>query len=147
MRRRVAALFAVALMSAAACGESAENDDPEPPPRGDEGAAAGVSLRATDFAFDPELIEVGPGEDAEITFVNAGNVAHTFTAEEIDVDVEAASGEEASASFTAPDEDATIEFVCRFHPSEMKGEIVVGDGGSGAGGSGGEGEDSGNVDY
>lgn len=142
MRRKLAALLAVALLGAAGCGESAESDDPEPPPRGDQGSAASTEVRATDFAFDPELIEVDPGQDAEITLVNAGNVAHTFTSEELDVDVEAASGAEASATFTAPDEDGTYEYVCRFHPSEMKGEVVVGDGGSGAGGSG----DSGSSD-
>lgn len=141
-------MLAVALIGAAACGEAAESDDPEPPPRGDDGAAAAATVRATDFAFDPELIEVDQGEDAEITFVNAGNVAHSFTAEDLDVDVEAESGEEVSATFTAPDEDATIEYVCRFHPSQMRGEIVVG-GGSGAGGESGDSEadDSGGYDY
>lgn len=148
MRRRLVALLAVALLSAAACGESAESDDPDPPPRGDDGAAAPATVRATDFAFDPTLVEVDPGEDADLTFANAGNVAHTFTAEELDVDVEAESGDEVDASFTAPDEDATIEFVCRFHPSQMKGEIVVGDGGAGAGGSGGGGSgESDDLDY
>ncbi|MDQ4124359.1 MAG: cupredoxin domain-containing protein [Actinomycetota bacterium] len=141
MRRKLAALLAVALLGAAGCGESAESDDPDPPPRGDQGSGASTEVRATDFAFDPELIEVDPGQDAEITLVNAGNVAHTFTSEELDVDVEAASGAEASATFTAPDEDGTFEYVCRFHP-QMKGEVVVG-GGSEAGGPA-ESED---VDY
>lgn len=146
MRRKLAALLAVALLGAAGCGESAENDDPEPPPRGDEGAAAGNTVRATDFEFDPSFLEVDPGEDVDITFVNAGNVAHTFTAEEVGVDVEAQSGEEQEATFTAPDEDASIGFVCRFHP-QMKGEIVVGDGGSGAGGGSGDSGSSDEFDY
>ena len=144
MTRRFVALLAVALLGAAACGDS--SDDQDPPPRGDDGAAASATVRATDFAFDPTTIEVDAGEEAEVTFVNAGNVAHTFTAEELDVDVEAATGEEVNATFTAPDEDATIEFVCRFHPSQMTGEIVVGDGGSGSGGGGGDGE-SDDFDY
>ena len=137
MRRRLVALVAVALLGAAACGDS--SDDQDPAPRGEEGAAASVSLRATDFAFDPTTIEVDAGEEAEVTFVNAGNVDHSFTAEDLDVDVEASSGAEVTATFTAPDEDATIEFVCRFHPSQMTGEIVVGDGGSGSGSGGGGG--------
>lgn len=145
MARKVAALLAVALLSAAACGDS--SDDQDPPPRGDEDAApAAMTVRASDFEFDPTALEVDVGESGEITFVNAGNVAHTFTAEEIAVDVEAKSGEEVKASFTAPDEDTTIQFVCKFHPS-MKGEITVGDGGSGAGGGGGSGEDSDSFDY
>lgn len=144
MPRRLAALVAVALLSAAACGDS--SDDQDPPPRGDEDAASAITVRASDFEFDPALIEVDVGQSGEIAFVNAGNVAHTFTAEEIDVDVEAQSGEEVDASFTAPDEDATIQYVCKFHPA-MKGEITVGDGGSGAGGGGGSGEDSDSFDY
>lgn len=145
MPLRLVAVLTVALLGAAACGSSSDDQDPV---RGDEDTAATAEIRATDFEFDPELIEVDPGEDVEVTLVNAGNVAHTFTAEDAGVDVEAASGEEATASFTAPEEDTTIEFVCRFHPSEMKGELVVGTGGSGAGGSSGE-DDSGSdeLDY
>lgn len=144
MPRRLVALLAVALLGAAACGDS--SDEGDPPPRGEEGSAATATVRATDFAFDPTLIEVDAGEEAEVTFVNAGNVAHTLTAEDLDVDVEAATGEEVSATFTAPDDDTTIEFVCRFHPSQMTGEIVVGDGGSDSGGGGGGGE-SDDFDY
>jgi plastocyanin len=146
MPSRLIALLAVAVLGAAACGSSDEGDAA---PSGDEGGAAGTSVRATDFAFEPTEIEVGAGEDVAITFVNAGNVTHTFTAEDLDVDVEAATGDEAEVSFTAPDEDATIAFVCRFHPSQMTGEIVVGEGGSGAGGSdSGEGSsDSDSFDY
>lgn len=140
MPRRLVALLAVALLSAAACGGS--SDDLDPPPGGRD-AASGTTVRATDFAFDPDLIEVDPGTDAEMTFVNAGNVAHTFTAEDAGVDVEAESGQETAATLTAPDEDTTIEYVCRFHP-QMKGEIVVGDGG---GGSGGGSQDSDTPDY
>lgn len=142
------ALFAVALLGAAGCGDSAEGDDPGTPPSGEEDVAVEpVTLRATDFAFDPEAIEIEPGETVDLTFVNAGNVDHTFTVEELDIDHEAPSGAEVRTAVDAPQEDTTIEFVCRFHPQEMKGEIVVGSGGSG-GGSGGEGaSDSENIDY
>ena len=147
MTRRLVALLAVALLSAAACGGSSEDDDAAP--NGENGAGEpGLTVRATDFAFDPESLDVAPGEPAEITFVNAGNVTHSFTAEDLDVDVEAATGEETTASFTAPDEDATVEYACKFHPA-MQGEITIGAGG-GAGGGGGsdEGsEDSDSFDY
>jgi plastocyanin len=136
MTRRLVALLAVALLGVAACGDS---DDAEP---GGGGDAASATVRATDFAFDPASIEVDPGEEVEVTFVNAGNVTHSFTAEDLDVDVEAETGQETTASFTAPDEDAAIEFVCRFHPSQMTGEITVGAGGSDGGGGGGS-EDKG----
>ena len=140
MRRKLLALLAVALLSAAACGDSAENDDAESPPRGGEDTAAqAVEVRATDFAFDPDVIETEPGETIDVTFVNAGNVSHSFTIEELDFDHEAPSGAEVKAALDVPDEDTTLEYICRFHPSEMKGELVVGDGGSGSGGGGGGG--------
>ena len=142
MPARLTALLAVALLSAAACGDSSDDGGSD-----DGGSAAATTVRATDFAFEPTEIEVGPGEEAEVAFVNAGNVTHSFTAEDLDVDVEAESGQETTATFTAPDEDTTIEFVCRFHPSQMTGEITVGDGGSGAGGGSGSSEDSGGYDY
>ncbi|MDQ3951895.1 MAG: cupredoxin domain-containing protein [Actinomycetota bacterium] len=136
MARRLVALLTVALLGAAACGDSDDSD----PAAGGGGAAASTTVRATDFAFDPTEIEVDPGGEAEVTFVNAGNVTHSFTAEDLDVDVETESGQETTATFAAPDEDATVEFVCRFHPSQMTGEITVG------GGSGGEGGGSGSED-
>lgn len=141
MRRGIATVFAVLLLGGAACGDS--SDDQDPPPRGEDAVETTVTVRATDFAFDPTVVEVDPGQTGAVTFVNAGNVAHTFTAEDLDVDVEAETGGEINASFTAPDEATTIEFVCRFHPSQMTGEIVVGDGGSGGGGSGGGGSGGG----
>ena len=147
MRRRLSALLAVALLSAAACGDSAETDDPDPPPRGDEGAAVqAVEVRATDFAFDPDVIEADPGATVDLTFVNAGNVSHSFTIEDLDFDHEAPSGAQVKAAIDVPDEDTTLEFICRFHPSEMKGELVVGEGGSGTGGGGG-GSESDEFDY
>lgn len=135
MPRRLVALAAVALFGLSACGGS---DDAEPGAGGD---ASSATVRATDFAFDPTSIEVDAGAEVEVTLVNAGNVTHSFTAEDLDVDVEAETGQEATATFTAPDEDTTIEFMCRFHPSQMTGEITVGAGGGG-GGSGDDGSGS-----
>ena len=143
MPRRLVALLAVALLSAAACGGSGDGGDATPAGE-DDGAASAQTVRveATDFAFDPTTIEVELGGTVDVAFTNAGDVPHTFTVEDIDFDHEAAIGEEVRAAFTAPDEDATLEFVCRFHPSQMTGEIVVGDGGSGGGGSSGEDPDT-----
>lgn len=148
MPRRLVALLAVALLGAAACGGSSDDAEGSAATE-DEPAAAvtAVEVKATDFAFEPTVIEVEPGETVDVSFTNAGNVAHTLTAEDVDFDHEAAVGNEVKAAFTAPDEDATIEFVCRLHPSQMTGQIVVGDGGSGSGGGGSSEEDSDTFDY
>jgi plastocyanin len=144
MPRRIAALLAVALLSAAACGGSSDEDPPAGADDGTDGPSAlAVTVRASDFEFEPDTIEVDPGETVDLEFVNTGNVRHSLTIEEIDFDEDGATGETIAAAFTVPDEDTTLEFVCRFHPSQMTGKVVVGDGGSGAGGSGGSsGEDA-----
>jgi plastocyanin len=147
MPRKILALLAVALLSAAACGGSSDED---PPAQGGEGAdvpaAESVTVRASDFEFEPTTIEADPGETVDLEFVNAGNVRHSFTIEELDFDEDGATGETLKAAFTVPDEDVTLVFVCRFHPSQMTGKVVVGDGGSGAGGSGGSSEEDSNSD-
>ncbi|HEV2755781.1 MAG TPA: cupredoxin domain-containing protein [Actinomycetota bacterium] len=155
MPRRLLAVLAVAVLSAAACGGSSQ-DEPDPPPRdedagggAEEDAAGALSIRASDFSFDPDELSVEPGDDVSIELVNAGNVAHTFTASAVQVDVTADIGGTALAGFQAPDEDTVVEFICRFHPGQMNGRIVVGSGGTGGGGSGGggSGEGSGEDDF
>ena len=152
MRRRLLALLAVAVLAAAACGDS--SDGQETPPR-DQDTGGGVeepaeqgtiTVKALDFNFEPEEITVEPGADVTIELVNAGSAAHSFTADAVNVDVTADVGGSALAAFPAPGEDASIEFHCRFH-SQMTGTIVVGSGGSGAGSGDGEGEGEGEADY
>lgn len=109
-------------------------------------AAEAVTIRANEYEFDPTTIEADPGETIDLEFINEGDVHHTFTIEELDLDQDGASGETIAAAFTVPVEDSTLVWVCRFHPSQMTGEIVVGDGGSGGSG-GSSGDDSGGYDY
>lgn len=147
MRRKLAALLAVALLGAAGCGESAESDDPDPPPRGDEDVAVqAVEVTAIEYSFDPDTFEADPGQTIDLTFLNAGTVSHTFTIKAIDFDHEAPQGAQVKAAIDLPDEDVTLTYVCRFH-EQMKGELVVGDGGSGAGGGSGDSGSSDEYDY
>jgi plastocyanin len=88
------------------------------------GGSQSVDLTAQDFAFDPATIEVDAGTEVELTFTNEDDVEHSFTAEELDAEVEAEGGESATTTFTAPD-SGTVEFVCRYHPDQMTGEISV----------------------
>lgn len=144
MSRRLAALLAVAALAAAACGDSSPevdvSDQREETAAGaqePENEAGGLEVKALDFSFEPSELEVAPGDDVTIDFVNGGSVAHSFTTDQLRVDVTAEAGGTALVGFQAPDEDTTIEFVCRFHPDQMQGTITVGEGGSGAGSGGG----------
>lgn len=117
----------VAAVITAACGSEPETTTNA---GGGDGAAGGPSaggarVVASDFSFRPSELKLPPGEKAELTFVNEDSTTHSFTSEDLGVDVEAEGGSSASVSFTAPKSGAA-EFHCRFH-SQMTGEISVGD--------------------
>jgi plastocyanin len=120
--KRYVLLFAVAGMLAfGACGD--DNGDGGGG-SGNGGATQSVNLTAQDFAFDPSTIEVDSGAEVELSFNNEDDVEHSFTAEDLDAEVEAEGGESATITFTAP-ESGIVEFMCKYHPDQMTGEISV----------------------
>lgn len=93
---------------------------------GDEGASAGggAAVAISDFAFDPETIEVSVGDT--VTWTNEDGVAHTVTAgssgaatDEFDEAFDA--GDSAEVTF---DEAGTFDYFCAVHPT-MTGQVVV----------------------
>ena len=145
-RRLLITLCALALV-AAACG----GGDDEADGGGDEGSG-GTTVTAIDFGFNPDSVTVDAGAEVELTLQNNGEVSHSLTIDDADFEIEAEGGATASDTLTAPDEDTTLEFHCKFHP-QMIGEVVVGAGGTGAGSGGddgtgeGEAENDDGVDY
>ena len=118
-RRRLTVVAAVwAALTIAACGD----DDDDGGDAGDAGeGAAGVTVTAADFAFEPSELTVSPGQT--ITLRNEDDVAHSFTIDDPAVDVEAEGGDEADVS--APEEAGTYDFRCRYHPDQMTGSLTV----------------------
>lgn len=116
--RSLIALLSCFAFLAAACGEGGTTGE-----RPGDAAGKTIAVEATDFAFDPADISADAGETVELTFVNAGEVEHSFTIDDV-VDIEAEGGEETTMSFTTP--DATVDFYCKFHPDQMQGELAVG---------------------
>jgi plastocyanin len=114
-----AALMAVGVLLFAACG----SDEPS---GGGSTSGGDVTLTAKDIAFDPTEIDVGAGEEVNVTLDNQDDTEHSFTVDDLDVEIEAEGGESADVSFTAPDSEETIEFHCKYHSDTMVGEIVVG---------------------
>jgi plastocyanin len=136
---RLAMLLVTVALVAGACG--GDDDD-----SGSNGGGSGggepqsVELTAANFAFDPTTIEAEPGQEVTVTLVNGDSAEHSFTVEDLDVEVEAEGGESADVTFTAPD-SGSVEFHCEYHPEQMRGEITV-DGsaaGTDSSGSGGRG--------
>jgi cytochrome c oxidase subunit 2 len=119
---RLAALLVTAALLAGACG----GDDDDSGSNGGAGGGEGqsVELTAADFAFDPTTIEAEPGQELTVTLVNDDSAEHSFTVSDLDVEVEAEGGESAEVTFNAPD-SGSVEFICKYHPEQMTGEISV----------------------
>jgi plastocyanin len=111
-RRTLFAAVVLGVLVFSACG-------------GDDGGGGSETLQVT--ARDFEFADTSPTApaDTEVTveFTNEGEQEHSFTVEELDVEVEAEGGESAETSFTA--EAGTYEFHCEYHPEQMRGELTV----------------------
>lgn len=91
-------------------------------------ATVGTRERGYDLQFDPERLEVGPGE--EVTFTSSGAFAHTLTSIDGAFDTgNKPPGEE--RSFRAPEAPGEYPFVCSYH-EQMRGVLVVRAAASGA---------------
>ena len=123
MNTKVVVTSLGALASAClACGsEAAQRDE-----QGSGAPAPVIEVLASDFAFAPTSLAVEPGRETSVRLLNEDDVEHSFTIDGL-VDVQAASGESATASFT-PAEAGTFGYYCSFHPGQMRGEIIVGNG-------------------
>ena len=124
--RRLMALLASVLLLMGACGGGAEepasgtgSDSSE-----ESADALPVTVTAKKFAFDRDTVEAHATHTVDLTFVNEDDVEHSFTIDELEVDVEAHGGEEATTTFT-PEEIGTFDFYCRYHPDTMKGTLEV----------------------
>jgi plastocyanin len=129
---RLVAVVSALVLLGSACGSDDSNGGGG---GGDGGGGATVEVTAQDFSFDPTTVELEPGAETTVTLVNEGEQEHSFTSEELDIDVEAEGGEEAETTVTAPD-SGSFDFFCRYHADQMKGTISVGGEASGAGGGG-----------
>lgn len=89
-----------------------------------EGAPVGVTMM--DNFYEPPCIAVSSTQ--QITLANAGNLDHTFTVANGDIDVEVEPGEDATTDETGTDLAAgTYRFFCRYHEESdgMVGTLVV----------------------
>lgn len=147
MRRSIAAIFALLLLSAfalAACGGDDGSSDVSGSDSGSDtssdgstavdvsgdGDAVDLEMELADFSFSPNAITAAPGQELTIALTNSGQTNHTFTGE--GVDEELAAGDSATVTVTVP--DGTFAFFCSFHQNQgMEGEISTTAAGSGGG--------------
>lgn len=88
----------------------------------DDPASGSLEVEMRDFVFDPKEVWVEPG--TEVTWLNAGSVVHTATAEDGSWDSgDVAPGKEFSQTF---DEMGDLSYVCVYHQAQgMVGTIHV----------------------
>jgi plastocyanin len=122
-----AAPLMMTLLAALGCGggEEAESGATTPSPQV-------IDMTASDFSFSPDALSSEVGAPIEVSLKNTGQAAHTFTIDELDIDVEVAPGDETTVRVLAS-EAAELEYYCRFHrASGMTGSLTAG--GDAAGG-------------
>jgi len=123
IRRMLATLGIVALL-ATACGG---DDGGSPAASGDDGGGGAgggtsVTVTAADFSFDPESVTAAAGDTIELS--NEGESPHNLQAEEAGLDEDVDPGKTVSIDL-ADVEPGTYDFVCKFHPDDMKGTLEI----------------------
>ena len=78
------------------------------------------SLAADDNVFEPACAEVDAGGDVAV--VNEGSALHSFTIDDLGIDEDIESGQEASVTIDA--DPGEYRFYCKYHPG-MEGTLTV----------------------
>lgn len=118
-------VMVITALLTSACGAEPEAASSGGTEGGGAGGGGGATeVVASDLSFSPTKLSLKPGEKIELTLTNEDSTTHSFTSEDLGVDIEAEGGASASTSLTAP-QSGIAEFHCRFH-SQMTGKISVG---------------------
>lgn len=120
MSRRTMILFAAVVLVAsalAACGGGAGG--------GGGTAPLNVTVTATEFKFDPAIINASPGQTINLTVKNAGYVQHTWVLAAANVNLTIDPGKSVTQTFTAPATAGTYQYVCNLPGHNMVGQLIV----------------------
>ena len=115
--RALVCLVALALLFAA-CGDPDDDTD--------TAATQEIELEAYDFYFEETQLLFDLGARVKVNLVNVGENTHSFTADDLDIDVEVGSGETTGITFEVPDQPGVFDFYCKYHPDDMTGTVSVG---------------------
>ena len=139
MRRRmvIGVLAGVLALVAAGCGGGDDNGGsasattaaPASTAAPETTAAAGggdneLKLTASGTAWDTTSFDLTSGTNYSLEVNNEDGVQHNFTFAAAQADVDIPANEDATVTFTAP-AAGTYPFLCKFHPTAMKGTITV----------------------
>jgi plastocyanin len=120
---RIVGVLAAAALFVAACGDdngATTTTAPAPP------SPVDITVTATEFAFDPDTIQVAAGAEVTFTLVNGGSAPHDITIDELAFQLFAQPGETVSDTVTVP--AGVYEFYCSVAGHRalgMEGELVA----------------------
>jgi plastocyanin len=131
LHRLLAALVfcALAALTLAACGGGGGGSKTACPPAQDPRVAVDnkVVVCAYDIRFDTKQIQAKAGP-LTVTLANKGSLPHTFTVQDLNFEVKAGGGHDATGTSPPLVAGKTYRFICSTpgHESAMNGTIVVG---------------------
>lgn len=98
--------------------------DATPCPEATPGAGGeGVSVEAGDIYFAPEEITIPADTDVTVTISNVGMTLHTFTIDELDIDIEIEPGATGEATINAP--AGEYEYYCSVPGHRAAGQVGI----------------------
>lgn len=122
MRSRVFGLLGLVLATGlvlASCGGDSNAGDGG----GGGGGGGEATLITRDFAFVPDTLTAGAGEQVPLTITNEDSATHSFTLDDGGVSKDVQGGQTVQATVPFP-MSGSAGFHCRFHPS-MTGTLEV----------------------
>ena len=126
MRQPIRILIATAFtgIAVAACGGGAASQPPaasQPAAPASQPSGTEIAVGGTEFAFDPDTIEVSAGVEATVTLTNKGTVEHDITVDALGVKIYATPGQTVSGTVTAA--AGTYEFYCSIPGHKQAGMV------------------------
>ncbi len=120
-RRIIFLIVVVSLLSLAlaACGGGSSSGG---------NAALNVSMTATEFKYDPNVINASPGQTINLTVKNIGSVQHTWVLDQGNIKLTIDPGKSETKTFTAPTAPGTYQFYCDepgHKEAGMVGQLIV----------------------
>jgi plastocyanin len=92
-------LAAVVALLVAGCGAGGDGTSSTEPAAS---ASGGLTVTATEFAFEPADLSLPAGQDTEVTLRNDGVVEHDITVDELDLEIYADAGDSVTQTVNVP---------------------------------------------
>ena len=83
-----------------------------------------IQLTASGTAWDKTSLDMTSGAGVKVEVTNQDTIEHNFTFAEAGANQDVEGGEDATVTFTAP-AAGSYPFLCKYHPTVMKGTITV----------------------